>query len=729
MQIPGYRDLTVLGRGGFSTVYTALQESVEREVALKVLGVHIAGADAKARFRRECATNGRVGNHPNIVTLFDSGFADDGSPYLAMQLCSGGSLSDRLRASGALAVAEVLRVGVKIAAALQFAHSAGVLHRDIKPENILVSDFGEPELADFGISSVDDQRMSTVTASSFTINHAAPEALAGQPSSVSSDIYSLCSTLFTLVAGHTPFNAPSATALVALVNMVMNQPAPSTGRPDVPASFEQLLAAGLSKTPAGRPSDARAVGAALQAIQQELGLPVTEFPSAPAPLAYSQTQSLAELQQSDPATPGAGMGIAGAVAGAGIAAAGVAGLLAGGRGTGPGSEPPGSAAAPLDTGALPATGAMPGHPATGVPPVVLGRPATGVPPVVAAAGPVPPSAPDAGAAPTGAWGAWADERFGDPTGSGGYVPGVPSAIPAMPPAALAPSARSVPDRRQDPPDRRVWWIVAAAVLVLLLAGGVYFVATRNTGATVSAGGTPTPSGTALKTSAGANTTPSRSRPNTTPSSTRPTQSSTPPPAAAAITPVIDSYGGKDRTESDPVDCATAATNVQIQLVWNTTDAARAWIGIDSPGGDASAKPNTPAGVSSGGFGAPFACSAAKHTYTLTVQSATGDNVSKSVTFVRKLAEPTTSELTTTSASQSTSADSTPTTPSTAPAPATPSTPTTAPTTATTSSGTTDRTPTRTTSKTTAPNTTAPNTTAPVTTASKTTAPKTTAQTS
>src|ERR1700712_1725602 len=132
MQVPGYRDLTVLGRGGFSTVYRAVQESVLRDVALKVLAVHMAGADAKLRFRRECATNGRVGTHPNIVTLFDSGFADHGSPFLAMQLCAVGSLSERLRSDGPLPMAEVLRVGVKISAALHYAHSAGVLHRDIK---------------------------------------------------------------------------------------------------------------------------------------------------------------------------------------------------------------------------------------------------------------------------------------------------------------------------------------------------------------------------------------------------------------------------------------------------------------------------------------------------------------------------------------------------------------------------------------------------------------------
>lgn len=421
MAIPGYRELTVLGRGGFSTVYRAVQESVQREVALKVLAVHLAGADAKARFRREAATNGRVGNHPNIVTMFDSGFADDGSPYLAMQLCSGGSLSERLRASGPLPVADVLRVGVKISAALQYAHSAGVLHRDIKPENILVSDFGEPELADFGISSVDDQRMSTVTASSFTINHAAPEALAGEPSSISSDVYSLCSTLFTLVAGHTPFNAPSSTGIYALINQVMNQPAPSTGRADVPASLERLLAAGLSKTPDGRPADAKAVGSALQDIQRETGLPVTEFPSAPPPLAHSPTQTLSEPSRSAGSDGGgAGVGIAGVVAGAGIAAAGVAGLVAGGAPADAG--PRGDA--PVDTGALPPTGAMP------VPTHAPAVPPADATPTALASAPA--------TRPAGEWGAWASERNDDPPRAE-YGPVVERAIPTpLSPVPLAP---------------------------------------------------------------------------------------------------------------------------------------------------------------------------------------------------------------------------------------------------------------------------------------------------
>ena len=350
MEISGYRDLTVLGRGGFSTVYRAHQESVQRDVALKVLSIHLAGADTRARFRRECATNGRVGTHPNIVTLFDSGFADDGSPYLAMQLCSGGSMAERLRSSGPLPIADVLRVGVKIAAALHYAHSAGVLHRDIKPENILVSDFGEPELADFGISAVDDQRLSTHHG---VLVHHQPRGTRGLVRQTVFGFLGRVRPQFDPVhpgRGRTPFNAPSSTALVALVNMVMNDPAPATGRADVPVALEELLAAGLSKTPEGRPADARVFGEALQQIQREVGLPVTEFAWAAA-----RDRPIGTARMAPPS---------------GEVAAGAA-LVA---------------AAAVDTGELPPTGAMPGEPVdTGALPPTGPLPSTEAPAVADAA--------------------------------------------------------------------------------------------------------------------------------------------------------------------------------------------------------------------------------------------------------------------------------------------------------------------------------------------------------
>ncbi len=631
MRIPGYRDLTVLGRGGFSTVYRALQESVQRDVALKVLTMHLAGADAKARFSRECATNGRVGTHPNIVTLFDSGFADDGSPYLAMQLCSGGSLSERLRATGPLPVADVLRVGVKISAALQYAHSAGVLHRDIKPENILISDFGEPELADFGISSVDDHRLSTVTASSFTINHAAPETLAGHPSSVASDVYSLSSTLFTLVAGHTPFTAPTSTSVVALVNMVMNDAAPTTGRSDVPASLEQLLAAGLSKTPAGRPADAKTLGSALQEIQQELGLAVTEFPSAPPPLAYSPTQILSGLG-------GAAGGAA--AAGAAAAAAGVAG------------------AGSIDTGALPATGAMPG-----------GLIDTGALP---ATGAMPGGVAGGGQRPVGEWGAWAAGQQPNPGNPADRDrPGNPAGVvpPILPPPDRSAAVGS-PDRR---PDRRAWWILVAVLVVLIAGAGVYALTANRTPSSSKGTGAVVSSAQSSRGSTRASASPpptSNSSSSAKSTSAAPTTSTSKSTSAVAADPVIESFGSSSFPDGGTVECTSGTSSVNIPMTWATAGATRAWVAIDATSRDASQQPynsNVPTAVGTGqgaSFSLPFACSDPQHVFTLTVSNAAGAKASRSMTLIAKLpatttsqtstSQPTASAGTTTAASSSTS---------------------------------------------------------------------------
>ncbi len=629
MQVPGYRDLTVLGRGGFSTVYRAVQESVQRDVALKVLAVHMAGADAKARFRRECATNGRVGTHPNIVTLFDSGFADDGSPFLAMQLCSGGSLSERLRSTGPLPVADVLRVGVKISAALQYAHSAGVLHRDIKPENILMTEFGEPELADFGISSVDDQRMSTVTASSFTINHAAPEALSGQPSSVSTDVYSLCSTLFTLLAGRAPFAMPNTASIYAVVHKVMNDPPPPTGRSDVPESLERLLAAGLSKTPEGRPADAKAVGSALQRIQHELGLSVTEFPSAPPPLTSSPTQMLTGL------------------------------------GSAP-SGPPPPGGRPIDTGALPPTGAMP---RTGAMPPTGAVPRTGAMPQ---AGAVPGTGVRSGPAGHSATRQWVAAGAGATAPVDSYQP-----PPADPRAAGGPPPR---------PDRRAWWVVGIAVLVLLIAAGIYAVA--RTGGT-SAGPTASSTSSRPNAASSASTRPSTSGRTSSAASTKSSppstsrSSSSSSSSAAALVPAITSFGSSEIPIGGSVACTSTTDRVDVPLVWSSSNAVKAWTGIDVTSGDASTSPYNPDGVpvNASNQTLPFACSAEKHTFMLTVQGASGNRVSKSVTFTRQLAE-TSSSQTSTSSSDSTTPSTSSSQTSTSP---TTSSTSSAPTTATSSS--------------------------------------------
>ncbi|WP_158079425.1 serine/threonine-protein kinase, partial [Actinomadura sp. CNU-125] len=293
--VPGYRVLEQVGEGGFSVVYRAHQERLDRMVALKVLSISAVDDASMRRFQRECKITGRLSGHPNIVTVLDTGTTSSGRPYIAMEYFEHGALSDRLAREGPLPVAEVLRVGVKTAGALAATHETDVLHRDVKPQNILLSRYGEPALADFGIARLVDSFDGTHT-QAFTPNHAAPEILQGSPPGVGADIYSLGSTLYQLLAGHPAFQGRPNEGIAPLVLRVMNEPPPAIPRTDVPRPVQEILGRAMAKAPAQRFAGAIEFAQAIQAVQAELGLPVTD-------LAASGVSTLPH-----PAGPGPGTG-------------------------------------------------------------------------------------------------------------------------------------------------------------------------------------------------------------------------------------------------------------------------------------------------------------------------------------------------------------------------------------------------------------------------------------
>jgi serine/threonine protein kinase len=149
----GFADATLIGKGGFGAVYRCIETSLDRTVAIKILHPNHHEEDL-TRFVREQRAMGRLSGHPNIVGILHVDITDRGEPYIVMPYHARGSIDDRIRDSGPLSTRDCLRLGVKIAGALETAHLAGILHRDVKPANILISGYAEPQLADFGIARV-----------------------------------------------------------------------------------------------------------------------------------------------------------------------------------------------------------------------------------------------------------------------------------------------------------------------------------------------------------------------------------------------------------------------------------------------------------------------------------------------------------------------------------------------------------------------------------------------
>ena len=262
--VPGYRELARIGHGGFSIVYRAVQESFERAVALKILTDAGADEDARRRFLREVRLASRLSGHPHVVTVLDTGTTASGRLFLAMDLYEGGSMKARLRRSGPLSPAETAVIGAKIAEALAAAHSLGVLHRDVKPNNILVSRFGEPALADFGVSCLLDSSSSASVLDVFSPQHAAPELMARGVPSISSDIYALGSTLYELLTGQSPFGGEGRDVR-AIMWATMTDPAPRPDCPDLPGLSDAIVRA-LAKEPEDRFADAAEFARTLRAL-------------------------------------------------------------------------------------------------------------------------------------------------------------------------------------------------------------------------------------------------------------------------------------------------------------------------------------------------------------------------------------------------------------------------------------------------------------------------------
>jgi serine/threonine-protein kinase len=257
-----YRLTRQIAVGGMGEVWAAHDESLARDIAIKVLREEFAGDTGfLERFRTEARNAGSL-SHDGIAALFDYG-EQDGSAFLAMELIHGEPMSDLLEREPVLPPHRLLPILAQTARALHAAHEAGVVHRDVKPGNILVTPTGKVKITDFGVSLSSNQVPMTATGMVMgTAQYLSPEQAVGGPATAASDLYALGIVAYEALVGHRPFTGPTAVDIaVAHVN---------TPVPPLPASVDRQLAALvmrlLSKDPSQRPSSAEELARMFDAL-------------------------------------------------------------------------------------------------------------------------------------------------------------------------------------------------------------------------------------------------------------------------------------------------------------------------------------------------------------------------------------------------------------------------------------------------------------------------------
>ncbi|HET9539536.1 MAG TPA: Stk1 family PASTA domain-containing Ser/Thr kinase [Candidatus Limnocylindria bacterium] len=263
-----YRLIAPLGEGGMATIWRALDEQLDREVAVKLLREQYGNDPGfAARFKQEARAAGSL-QHPNIVPVYDYGTDTDGAQYIVMQLVEGEDLAALLRERTRLETDDAVRVAIGVASALEAAHRRGLVHRDVKPGNILITDDGEVKVTDFGIARAVAEASMTVTGTTLgSVHYFSPEQARGDEVTGASDVYALGIVLYEMLTGRRPFEADSA-AGVALKRLNEDPPPPESFVP-VPSGLSAIVMRALQREPADRFADAGSFAEALRTWQKD----------------------------------------------------------------------------------------------------------------------------------------------------------------------------------------------------------------------------------------------------------------------------------------------------------------------------------------------------------------------------------------------------------------------------------------------------------------------------
>lgn len=262
-----YRLIAPLGEGGMATLWRAMDEQLDREVAVKLLRPQFGNDPGfAARFKQEARSAGSL-SHPNIVSVYDYGTdAETGGQFIVMQLIDGEDLAAILHKNGPLEPADAVRIAIGVASALEAAHRRGIVHRDVKPGNILIDH--DVKVTDFGIARAVSEASMTVTGTTLgSVHYFSPEQARGDEVTGQSDVYSLGIVLYEMLTGRRPFEGDSA-AGVALKRL-SEDPLPPTVHGPVPPGLSTIVMRALERDPANRFPDAGAFAEALRVWQRD----------------------------------------------------------------------------------------------------------------------------------------------------------------------------------------------------------------------------------------------------------------------------------------------------------------------------------------------------------------------------------------------------------------------------------------------------------------------------
>jgi len=249
-----YRLDARIASGGMSTVYRAFDETLERQVAVKLMNREVsADSDQLERFRREARAVAQL-NHPHVVSVIDAG-EDEGRPYIVFEYVEGETLKERIRRNGRLAISESIAYAIEIGRALGAAHARHIVHRDVKPQNVLIDEEGSAKVTDFGIArTLEEDGLTADGRVLGTTDYVAPEQALGRHVTGQSDLYSLGVVLYEMLTGEVPFKGENQVA-VAMKHVREALPDVQTKRPEVSAALASVLDRATAKRVEDRYAD------------------------------------------------------------------------------------------------------------------------------------------------------------------------------------------------------------------------------------------------------------------------------------------------------------------------------------------------------------------------------------------------------------------------------------------------------------------------------------------